>query len=349
METKLPTRFFLGANSPGGFQSLYSEFTDPDSETLYILKGGPGCGKSTLMRSVGRAAEEAGLSVEYIHCSGDPMSLDGVRVPERGLAWVDGTSPHVIEPVYAGSQAVYVNLGAFYDLSALAAQREDIGRLTRGYKEQYARAFRMLSGAAALSAAPELPEEALLAAARRARSIVRQELRGAPAAGGRSVRRFLSAFTCLGPMTLWDTVPAAARRIWALDNDLGLGNLVVEAVAQECQARSVPVIRCQSPLFPRLTEHLLVPSLGFALVTVTSRSPCPFDVYRHLRLDAVPDRSLRAAARRAQRLRAPLMDEALQALKAAKSLHDELEALYIPNVDFAGLDRLAERHIALLG
>ena len=94
METKLPTRFFLGANSPGGFQSLYSEFTDPDSETLYILKGGPGCGKSTLMRSVGRAAEEAGLSVEYIHCSGDPMSLDGVRVPERGLAWVDGTPRH---------------------------------------------------------------------------------------------------------------------------------------------------------------------------------------------------------------------------------------------------------------
>ena len=50
-------QYFLGANSPRGFYSLYDELIDADAaRAVYILKGGPGCGKSTLMRRVaGRA------------------------------------------------------------------------------------------------------------------------------------------------------------------------------------------------------------------------------------------------------------------------------------------------------
>ena len=50
--TSLPKiQYFLGANSPTGFYSLYPELIQPErARTIYILKGGPGCGKSTLMR-----------------------------------------------------------------------------------------------------------------------------------------------------------------------------------------------------------------------------------------------------------------------------------------------------------
>ena len=45
--------FFLGANSPSGFYSLYDHLLPPETASaIYILKGGPGCGKSTLMRKV---------------------------------------------------------------------------------------------------------------------------------------------------------------------------------------------------------------------------------------------------------------------------------------------------------
>ena len=348
MEQPLVSRFFLGANAPGGFSSLYGGFTDPDAETLYILKGGPGCGKSTMMKKIAAAAENAGLDVELIHCSGDPDSLDGVKIPARGVAYVDGTSPHVVEPSFAGAQGIYVNLGAFYDREALLPVREDIARLTRAYKAQYDRAFRLLAGAAALNETLAVPPEARESALRRVRSVLRRELRGAPQGDGAPARRFLSAWSCQGHVTLWDTVPALCQRVWVLDNDLGLGTLALEEAAQICRAQGLRAVACMDPMEPDKIEHLLVPEAGFALVTQTADHLCPLEPYRHLRLDAPAGKDLRTAAKRTRKLRAPLLEEALSALREAKALHDELEALYIPNTDFSGVDKLTRRHIRAL-
>ena len=94
------THFFAGANSGDGFQNLFSEIVDlEDTYDLMVLKGGPGVGKATFMREVGRSMEEAGTPVEYLWCSGDPDSLDGVVLPELRCAVVDGTSPHGIAPL----------------------------------------------------------------------------------------------------------------------------------------------------------------------------------------------------------------------------------------------------------
>ena len=92
-------RYFLGANSAQGFYSLYPQWFDQrEIQAYYILKGGAGCGKSTLMKHIGEKMEEAGCLVEYIPCSGDPDSLDGIRLPERGIAIVDGTAPQGTVP-----------------------------------------------------------------------------------------------------------------------------------------------------------------------------------------------------------------------------------------------------------
>ena len=117
-------RFFLGANSPAGFYSLYDQLIDRSrAEDYFLLKGGPGCGKSTLMRRVAARVEESGRAVEYILCSGDPDSLDAIVVPELGAAIVDATAPHVVEPKEPGVLERYVNLGACYDTAALKSIR----------------------------------------------------------------------------------------------------------------------------------------------------------------------------------------------------------------------------------
>ena len=78
------THFFLGANSAEGFYGLYDQLLDARLYDLIILKGTPGCDKSTFMRRVAAALEERGLERVYIHCSGDPDSLDGVIFPAIG-------------------------------------------------------------------------------------------------------------------------------------------------------------------------------------------------------------------------------------------------------------------------
>ena len=142
------TNFFAGANSGDGFQNLFPEVTDlEDTYDLMVLKGGPGVGKSTFMREIGCTMEAAGTPVEYLWCSGDPDSLDGVVLPEIRCAVVDGTSPHVIEPRYPAAVDRYVDLGRFYDLTAAKAAAEEVKARTRDYKAAYQRAYRHLKAA----------------------------------------------------------------------------------------------------------------------------------------------------------------------------------------------------------
>ena len=94
------TNFFVGANSGEGFRNLFAEMVDLEHTfDFMVLKGGPGVGKNTFMREIGRVMEEAGTRVEYLWCSGDPDSLDGVVLPELRCAVADGTSPHGTAPL----------------------------------------------------------------------------------------------------------------------------------------------------------------------------------------------------------------------------------------------------------
>ena len=87
-------QYFLGGNTPSGFYSLYHQLSDPERfRALYIIKSGPGSGKSSLMRRAGQRARAAGLKTEEVLCSGDPDSLDALILPQLGAAIVDGTAP----------------------------------------------------------------------------------------------------------------------------------------------------------------------------------------------------------------------------------------------------------------
>ncbi|MCL2488959.1 MAG: hypothetical protein FWE80_09780 [Oscillospiraceae bacterium] len=91
-----PVTFFLGANTPAGFVEFTGDLYDPhDGWRVYILKGGPGTGKSSLLRALWTRMAELGAEVELIRCSSDPQSLDAVRLPGIKVLVIDGTHPHV--------------------------------------------------------------------------------------------------------------------------------------------------------------------------------------------------------------------------------------------------------------
>jgi Cdc6-like AAA superfamily ATPase len=91
------THRFSGAPTPQGNVSYYGVLTQ-DIKNLYIVKGRPGSGKSTMSKKVAKAALEAGYDVEYYHCAFDPNSIDMVLIPELSFAMLDGTAPHVVDP-----------------------------------------------------------------------------------------------------------------------------------------------------------------------------------------------------------------------------------------------------------
>ena len=136
---------FAASNSAEGFKSYYDKvFERSRLEHLYIIKGGPGTGKSSFMRDVGEYFEGLGREVAYYKCSSDPESLDGVII-DCGVALIDGTAPHSAEPEIAGARDDIIELGAFWDSSMLINRYDEIYALSRKKSEAYDRAYRYLS------------------------------------------------------------------------------------------------------------------------------------------------------------------------------------------------------------
>ncbi|HEY8449834.1 MAG TPA: ATPase, partial [Bacillota bacterium] len=86
----LAKRVFAGSNSAYGFYSFYEGLLDGDWRRVFIIKGGPGTGKSTLMRHIAEDLLASGYDIEFLHCSADNESIDGFLAPALGVVMVDG-------------------------------------------------------------------------------------------------------------------------------------------------------------------------------------------------------------------------------------------------------------------
>jgi Cdc6-like AAA superfamily ATPase len=133
--------YFACANSALGFASFFEDNLK-ELDKLYILKGGPGTGKSTLMKAIGKEWYRRGFDVEYIHCASDNNSIDGVIIPLLGIGVVDGTTPHIIEPRAPGAIEEYVNLGEAWDSKKLAVHRDEILDIKNKISSCYLNAYK---------------------------------------------------------------------------------------------------------------------------------------------------------------------------------------------------------------
>ena len=321
-------RYFLGANSGRGFASLYEHFPPEPEVFLHIIKSGPGTGKSGFMKAIARAAQERGLDVHCVLCSGDPDSLDGVYIPALGQAWMDGTAPHVREPAFFGVDSDYVNLGRFFSGGLSAEEGRRVRELSAAYKDAYREAYRALSSTAAL-VPPLFPADEALAAP--LRELVESRL---PEGLGAPAPRFLHALSCQGELWLTGEIEKLCKLIVRVDPAL-----LPEAVKRAEERRAGGIV-CRSPLQPDRTEALLLPEAGLALVDAA----WPVDVGQDLSPSAPP--TPREAA--AEKTRRRLLSEAVELLRQAKLLHDELEAVYMRHMDFAALTAFTEEEAARL-
>ena len=348
MDSSPRIQYFLGANSPSGFYSLYHELLPAEqARSIYILKGGPGCGKSTLMRRVAALAEEAGETVEYILCSGDPDSLDAIVLPQKQIALVDGTAPHVVGPKYPGLVEQYVNLGACYQKDGLQSIRQELMSCMKGYKGCYQRAYRCLGAAAEIfedMRCTLLTDQLEDQLAKRAKGILQREVpRRKNVSPGAVRQRFLGAVTHQGVLCLTQTAQVQCSKIFELSDRWGLAYGLLSHLLAGVVNNGYDVVACPDPMAPDRLAHLLVPELELAFLTAQGLE----DPYRRLRLDGAVDEILlrknRSQLRFAQKVHTALVEEAVHSLAQAKEMHDQLEGLYNPYVDFGLVEETARQ------
>ena len=145
-------RYFPGANTGRGFIGHFEGIVPPWSEPhyTYVLKGGPGVGKSTLMKKCAAIARANGFTVEEFRCASDPESFDAVRIPQRRLVLLDGTAPHTIDPATPGIDGETLDLGRFLHKEVFKRRREELFVLAEENRAHYKNAFACLSAAGSL-------------------------------------------------------------------------------------------------------------------------------------------------------------------------------------------------------
>ncbi len=343
--------FFLGANTPEGFHSLFSELYDAnDGWNAYIIKGGPGTGKSGLMKNLAAAADQAGLSAERVICSSDPDSIDAVIIPQLRVSIADGTAPHVIEPQYPGAVEQLVNLGEYWNTAAMRENAEKIIELTKMNKLLHRRCTGFIAAAGSLLAdSRRLACSCVIKekAERYALRFVSREL-GTLNGTGKEYKRFLSAVTPKGYYTNTQTVPELSDRIFMLCDEFGgVSSVLMPLIKKYALANGHKVISCLNPFDPNgAPEQLIFPEKRVAVLTSNRLHPFKEISARNIHSKRFTDTE--ELAKKKHRLSfnskafSELLGEAVSLLQGAKATHDRLEALYISEMSFEGVNQKCE-------
>lgn len=348
------TTFFLGANTPYGFHSLFHELYDPaDGWRAYILKGGPGTGKSTFMKTVAARCREAGVAFETIRCASDPNSFDAVRIESKKICIADGTAPHVLEPKYPGAVETVLDLSAYWDDAPLRENRDEIMRLFAENASAHRRCVRFLQAAESLSRDVRRIALGCVDTDKVERYASRFASRkfGVPrGVVGRERTRFLSAVTPDGVYIHRDTLDALCDEVTVVEDLHGAAAAaLLSCLRRYALGAGLDAIVCPCPLHPDAgPQHLLVPQLRLGIVTENAFHH--FDgtakVHASRFTDAAALRSHRSRITFSRRTEKELLEEAVSACSEALAIHNDLETYYKRAMDFDAVTRLAEKTAA---
>ncbi len=344
--------FFAGANTPGGFVSLFDGLYDAyGGWHTYIIKGGPGTGKSGLMKKIAAQGERAGLFTERLNCSSDPASLDAVRLPEIKVCILDGTAPHTVEPKFPGAVEELLNLGAFWDTDRLREHDAEIRDTAALNQEMHRRSSRFLSAAGTLLEENKrllMPSVQIDKIRNYAARFAAREFGRPNGQIGTEHRRYLSGITPDGIVVKTDTIPLLCSRVIALEDEYGaVSRYLIRLLRSYALAAGLDVISCLCPMSVcQDLEHIFIPQAGIAVFTENSFHPLPFEPERRIHARRFLDTDVLAEHRCRlkfnRRAAAQLMDESVSLLQNAKSVHDKLERFYIAAMNFEQVDALAQ-------
>ncbi len=330
---------FSGNNTAEGFYSFYGSGLNGMSR-IFVLKGGPGTGKSTLMRKIGLSCQERGYDIEFWQCSSDNNSLDGVLIPELKVAIVDGTAPHIVDPRYPGAVDEIVNLGMFWDVEKLITAKETIKTLTDECGEIFGEVY------ACLAEAGEKEQEIL---ALRLEERDEEQLRkieknlvGEIISKRKPLVRhlFSSAITPEGLIKNCFAIAVQMERRYILQGPLGAGqSRVLETLVAAGKEANLAMEIYHAPLLPEEVEMVLFPDLKIA---VLAAEEIPLDQMKKgdqiISFQTLLSKEKEEEIQQLQSLRDQMLAKGVDLLEESHRVHDDLEVPYIAAMDFEKID-----------
>lgn len=350
---------YPGNNTPEGFFSYYQYILGQrEADRIICIKGGPGVGKSTFMKKIGETMLEEGHDVDFMHCSSDNNSLDGIVLRDKKIALIDGTSPHVVDPINPGAVDSIIHLGDYWNEDGIRKNKEALISNNERIKSIFSRVYNYLAAAGKMyDNLSSIYESAInhVEVYKISAKIVGDELahREISSRQGDVKKYFASAITPCGFANFLDTLLQGCRKIYLIQAPVGVSsermlNLFMEGAVY--RGFSVEAYYC--PMKPATkVEHLLIPELNLAFVTSNqyhALDPSTLDAQEVVLInleDIIQYEAIRYQENileDSKKKMEELLDKAILCLSLAKKEHDDLEKYYLPNMDFLKIDALRQ-------
>ncbi len=250
-------KYFAASNSGGGFKNYYKEVF-AEADFVYIIKGGPGTGKSSFMKKYALRAEQDGKEVEYYYCSSDPSSLDGVLIHgEHGIVGIlDGTAPHTSEPDFPGAREEIVNLGECWNGELLRRQKNEIISLSEHKSGEYRCAYTFLRSVGNLRAVSDSLMET---------AIDREKMR---AAAGKLIKELpcgrleyapaLTDSVSMNGRVRLDTFEKNAEKLYVISEFHGVGEMLLDELFGLLGGKAVKARISFDPVCPEHVDGIFI-------------------------------------------------------------------------------------------
>ncbi len=330
--------FFAGANTGRGFIGEYDRIAaEEENRRVWIIKGGSGTGKSTMMGKIAAEAEETGHRCVRYLCSSDPTSLDAV-VLDGQYVILDGTAPHVREMEYPGAVSEILYVGKYWKREKLEEARDEIHRLTQEKRDAYR------TGYAALAAVEKLEGETYRASmgildTEKLRHcldrILKKVPKGERIGGAETCRTWAVSMTGLVRTTGLEQM---AQVHWRIEDTCQTMPCFFGILAEVCREQKIPVWLSLHPVNDRIVEAY-IPSLSLHLSGAAGGCASDKTICMSRFLQKELPSGKKGEIRLAAKCMAALLEQAVEHFRKAGECHGALEGIYRDAMDFARMNR----------
>ena len=346
--------YFAGGNTPEGFYSFF-HYLPYQAERVFILKGGPGTGKSTFMKKIAAELIRKDLDIEFHWCASDKDSLDGLLIPELKLAFFDGTTPHLTDPAFPGLIEEIINLDQFLDKDTLQKNREQIIHLGGSVRQNFQQTYSFLKAAKIVylhwkkyyQASQDRKKYYQLV-----HELIRKNIKPVDFKPGRERHLFGSAITPQGPVNYLENISADINNRILIKGSPGTGkSRLIQSFCQEAAKYGYFILYLHCPLEPEKLDGAIIPELDTALLVGTpphclegiKTTDTIINLGETIDLDYIKKNN--GEILDAEKIYEDLMKRVYYFLKKARSHYEELEKYYTGALNFEKVDNLREELI----
>lgn len=345
MEKKQPGGIYFAAmNTGNGFKSFFSEIFG-SLKRLYIIKGGPGTGKSRFMNEIAAEAEKRGYTTEKYLCSSDPTSLDGIVIPESSLGVIDGTAPHTYEPLLAGAKDNIIDLGRFWSSEQLREHLREIEEISRRKARLYCEIYTYLKAVDGYDRIIKgyvndaiIQKKLEMVAKKLARSLGSGEL-------AEKKVKIRTAISDSGVITL-NTFAKNAENRFSLIDSCGIGGEFLAALLKETDKNGLSRTVSFSPFSTLLPDAIYYPDSGTSFYIGAENDFDESNINTRRFINDTALRPYKPKIRAVSKLKKAALSEMFISFSSVKRLHSELEKIYGNAMDFEAKENFSREFIS---